>query len=353
MKAATFFDGEEWREGVIDLVDGHPLLRDEPAPAALPRLDGVIVGGFTDHHVHLQLVDHSLLAGSTLGRVVDLGANPDVVARLAAAARHAALHNSGESASSRGGYADSPPHAAGLPELWSAGDAHALQIHFAGAFLTPRGGYPSDRDWAPDGSFREIADAASAGRAVAEMADAGASCIKVASNSSAGPVFDDELFRVIVELAAARGLDVTAHAEGRGEAQRVARLGARRLAHAPFTERLDDDEIAAQAASVSWISTLSIHSEADLTIAVHNIRRFHAAGGSVLYGTDMGNGPTPVGLNSAELAALRDAGLDDTALLRALAPVDPRIPSAALLLLPTRTADLSLARPLTPADLKV
>ncbi|GGM63937.1 amidohydrolase family protein [Microbacterium saperdae] len=353
MFAATFFDGEEWRDGVIGLVDGRMLLRDEPAPAALPRLDGVIVGGFTDHHVHLQLVDHARLAGSPLGRVVDLGANPEVVARLAAAARHAALHNSGDSASSRGGYADSPPHDAGLPELWSAGDAHPLQIRFAGAFLTPPRGYPSDRDWAPDGSFREITDAASAGRAVAEMADAGASCIKVASNAHAGPVFGDDLFRAIVELAAARGLDVVTHAEGPGEAQRVTRLGARRLAHAPFTERLDDDEIAAQAASVSWISTLAIHSGADLTVAVANVRRFHAAGGTVLYGTDMGNGPTPVGLNSAELAALRDAGLDDAALLRALAPVDPRTPSAVLLLLPARTADLSLAHPLTAADLKV
>lgn len=343
MFAATFFDGEEWREGVIDLVDGHLLLRDEPAPGDMPRLDGVIVGGFTDHHVHLQLVDHTLLGGSALGRVVDLGANPDAVARLA-------VHNSSKNSPRAGSGAAFAPRTAVLEELRTP---HQPEVEFAGAFLTPPGGYPSDRDWAPAGSVREIADAASAGRAVAEMADAGASCIKVTSNSSAGPVFDDELFRVIVELAAARGLDVTAHAEGPGEAQRVARLGARRLAHAPFTERLDDDEIAAQAAAVSWISTLAIHGGADLTIAVANVRRFHAAGGSVLYGTDMGNGPTPVGLNSAELAALRDAGLDDTALLRALAPVDPRTPSAALLRLPTRTADLSLARPLTPADLKV
>lgn len=314
MHAATFFDGEGWREGVV-LVDeqGRMLLRDEPAAPGLPRLDGVILGGFTDHHVHLQLVEHELLADSRLGRVVDLGGDPGTVAALSEGAR-------------------------------------PTRIEFAGAFLTPVGGYPSDRDWAPAGSVREIADVAQAGAAVAEMADAGASRIKVASNRTAGPVLDDDVFRAVVEAASTHGLAVTAHAEGRGEAQRVARLGAATLAHAPFTERLDDDEIAAQAASVSWVSTLAIHGGADLHVALDNVRRFHAAGGRVLYGTDMGNGPTPVDLNALEVAALRDAGLDGPALLRALAPLDPRDPASVLLLLPHRDADPTHARRLDAAD---
>ncbi|WP_455905464.1 hydrolase [Microbacterium sp.] len=321
MNAATFFDGEEWRDGTIEMIDGRMLLR-PGSPASdlrlsdLPRLDGVIVGGFTDHHVHLQLVDHALLHDSTLGRVIDLGGNPAAVAAL------------------------------------SEGAARFVAVEFAGAFLTPVGGYPSDRDWAPAGSFREIADTAAATAAVAEMADAGASCIKVANNSTAGPVFSDLLFRAIVEAAAARGLPVVAHAEGVGEAQRAARLGAARLAHAPFTERLDDAEVAAQAASVSWISTLAIHEGDTHATAVDNVRRFRAAGGTVLYGTDMGNGPMPVGLNPAELAALRDAGLDGIDLLRALAPQNPLDPAALLLRLPGTDADPTLARPLTSADLK-
>jgi len=145
-----------------------------------------------------------------------------------------------------------------------------------------------------------------------------------------------------------------AHAEGAGQTQRVARLGAARLAHAPFTERLGDDEIAQQVASVSWISTLAIHNadSAERTTAVDNVRRFHAAGGTVLYGTDMGNGPTPVGLNAAEIASLRDTGITGTALLRALAPQDPRDPAPVLLRLPGPDADPTLARPLTSADLK-
>lgn len=322
MNAATFFDGEEWREGVVGLVDGRMLLRDDTPADGLPRLDGVVTGGFTDHHVHLQLVDDTGLAGSTLGRVVDLGANVAAVSRLAA--RRA--------------------------------ESLAVAIDFAGAFLTAPGGYPSDRAWAPEGSFREIGAATQAAHAVDEMADAGAHCIKIASNTTAGPVFGDELFRTIVTLAASRGLPVIAHAEGPGEAQRAVRLGAARLAHAPFSERLSDDEIVEQAASAGWISTLAIHDGDTRAIAIDNVRRFHAAGGAVLYGTDMGNGPTPVGLNPSEIAALHAAGLDDAALLRALAPVDPLDPATGLLFFPDRspaTAQPLRARRLAPTDLKV
>ncbi len=328
MLAATLFDGERWRDGVVGLgADGRPRLRDEAPFPGTPALVGRIVGGFTDHHVHLQLVEQTLLASSRLGRVVDLGGDPSTVAGIV-------RHHSGDPSTGRG-------------------SAASRAVHYAGAFLTPPGGYPSDRAWAPAGSVREIADPAAAATAVAEMAAAGASGIKVASNSTAGPVFSDALFRAIVELAAAHGLPVVAHAEGPGEAQRVVRLGATQLAHAPFTERLDDEEIAEQAARVAWVSTLAIHDPAARAIAIDNVARFHAAGGTVRYGTDMGNGPTPVDLNPAEVAALRTAGLDDDALLRALAPVDPLDPRSLLLLLPPGSADPLTARPLTPADLKV
>lgn len=274
--------------------------------------------------------------------MVDLGGSPEALARLAAAHNAApldrpiAVHNSGSTGPEPPAHGRKPRTAEVLPELRTGRSA---EIAYAGAFLTPPGGYPSDRDWAPEGSWREVADTAGAAAAVAEMAGAGASCLKVASNSTAGPVFDDDLFRAVVAAADARALPVVAHAEGRDEARRAARLGAHALAHAPFDERLDDDEISAQAAAVSWISTLAIHDGAAREHAVDNVRRFHAAGGTVRYGTDMGNGPTPVGLNPAEIAALREAGLDGDALLRALAPVDPLDPASVLLLLPGEDAD--------------
>lgn len=291
----------------------------------LPHADGVVIGGFTDHHVHLQLVDHTLLAGSRLGRVIDLGGDPAVLSALA-------VHDFGDLPHSPAESAVSGPFAHVSPES-------CARIEFAGAFLTAVGGYPSDRSWAPRGSFREIASRADAAAAVAEMADAGATRIKIALNSTAGPVFDDDLVRTIVEFAGAQNLPVVAHAEGAGEAQRAARLGATMLAHAPFTERLSDAEIAEQAASVSWISTLAIHEPRSRATAVDNVHRFHAAGGAVLYGTDMGNGPTPVDLNPHELDALREAGIDGADLLRALSPADPVDPASVRLLLPGESSD--------------
>ncbi|MDT0158285.1 hydrolase [Microbacterium sp. ARD32] len=269
--------------------------------------DGVVTGRFTDHHVHLQLVDHTLLADSRLGRVVDLGGNPSVLRELE-------IHNSGDLRDLRRSCADSGPEAGVSPEL------RTVAVEYAGAFLTAPGGYPSDRSWAPAGSVREIPDAAAATAAVAALAALGASCIKVVAHSDAGPVLDDDSFRATVAAARSRGLPVVAHAEGPGQAQRAVRLGANRLAHAPFTERLADDEIVEQAASAEWISTLAIHDRQHRGIAIDNVRRFADAGGTVLYGTDMGNGPTPVDLNPAEVDALREAGIDGIRLLHALTP---------------------------------
>lgn len=317
MRAVTYLDrrGRVWREGSVSVVDGRVQLCADAPETAVPRLDGVITGGFTDSHVHLQLVDAEALADSSLARVFDLGGNPAVLSRMTS----------------------------------------DVEIGFAGAFLTPPGGYPSDRAWAPTGSFREISDPDAAASAIAEMKAARATCVKVASNSTAGPVFDDELFAAIVEIAGRRNMSVIAHAEGPGEAQRATRLRARVLAHAPFTERLSDAELHAMLGSVSWSSTLAVHEGEAYEIAVDNVRRFHALGGIVVYGTDMGNGPTPVGLNPREIAALRDAGIDGPDLLRSLVPVDPTTAGARLNFFPGAapdTTDPLLARPLTPADLE-
>jgi hypothetical protein len=316
MRAVTWLDrhARSWRLGVGRVDDGRVVVTDETPPDDLPHLEGVVTGAFTDAHVHLALVDLAPLATSALGMVLDLGS-----------------------------------------ALGSLTPVPGVTIRFAGAFLTPPGGYPSDRAWAPTGSVREIPDAEAAASAVAEMKDAGATCIKVASNRTAGPVFSDGLLAEIVRIAASVDLTVVAHAEGPGEAQRVARLGAGVLAHAPFSERLTDDEIAAQAGSVRWISTLAIHEGETYDIAVDNVRRFHAAGGTVHYGTDMGNGPTPVGLNAGEIAALRDAGIDGADLLSALSPGDPLDAATRLLFSPGATPDTAdplHARPLTPADLE-
>ena len=282
--------------------------------SATPLDSGVVTGGFTDWHVHLHLIDPTALAGSPITRVLDLGGDPASLAQLAQTAQAASL-------------AGADPNPARPPE-----------VLYAGAFLTPPGGYPSNRSWAPEATYREVATEADATAAVHEMATHGASAVKIASNREAGPVFSDEVFRAIVEAARAAGLPVVAHAEGAGEALRAARLGATRLAHAPFSERLNDDELAELAASTEWCSTLDIHGWGEPTheheIAVANVKRFVRLGGRILYGTDMGNGPTPIGLNPRELASLAAAGLTPEQQIAALTPGDPRSPNATLLWVP-------------------
>jgi hypothetical protein len=95
------------------------------------------------------------------------------------------------------------------------------------------------------------------------------------------------------------------------------------LAHTPWTHRLDGEVVAeAVEAGQAWVSTLDIHGygtpSADQDRAVDNLARFHAAGGRVLYGTDLGNGPLPEALNLREVGLLLDAGLGDDAVLLAL-----------------------------------
>jgi len=310
MYAVTCFDGSALREALLTAEDSRISLRAGTAPKGTPRLPGVVTGRFTDHHVHLQLVDASRLATARLGRVVDLGANVEVI------------------------------RASAFPEV---------VVQYAGPFLTAVGGYPSDREWAPEGAVRELRDAEDAAAVIADLAAKEVSCIKVVVNTEAGPVLDDALLRTVVGLAAEHRLPLTAHAEGPGQAQRVVGLGVTRLAHAPFTERLSDDEIAMQAASASWISTMAIHEGDAYARVVDNVRRFVAAGGVLVYGSDMGNGPTPVDLRESEIAALREAGVDDAGLLRALAPADPFASDATLLHLPD--GDPARARRLDLADL--
>lgn len=324
-----FLDGEgQPRLGTVAGRDGElrlTALSDAQASHVDPA-PGLVVGHLTDLHVHLQLVDSELLADSAIGTVLDLGGEPGALAGLRAAA------------------------------------PNGVSVAYAGAFLTAPGGYPSDRAWAPPGSFRELAAPADAAAAVAEMHGAGATVIKVASNSTAGPVLSDELFRAVVSAAAGLGMPVVAHAEGPGEAARVRRLGATMLAHTPFSERLDEAELRAHVETVTWISTLDVHGWGaggdEFEIARDNLTAFHRLGGTVRYGTDLGNGPLPIGVNPREVAALRAAGLTALEILATMAPADPELASTRLVFVPdagegaTATAlDIAAARPLTLADL--
>jgi len=239
---------------------------------------------FADHHVHLGLVDVSALAASGIGRVVDLGWSDDVVAL----AGHAPVAAS-----------------------------------YAGRFVAAPGGYPGASQWAPPRCTSEVAEPREAAAAVGHQVALGASVVKTTLNRDAGPVLDVATLQAVVDAAAEAGLPVVAHCEGPGMVELTLAAGVTALAHTPWTHRLDDEVVAeAVEARQAWVSTLDIHgygtTSPDQERAVDNLRRFRAAGGRVLYGTDLGNGPLPATLNLREIGLLADAGLTDDDLMAAL-----------------------------------
>ncbi len=247
---------------------------------------GTALPGFLDAHVHLALIDPALLPTGGIARVIDLG-----------------------------GW---------LPDRVNSSMPEAAYAH---QFITAPGGYPSHADWAESDWSHEVVSKADAAAAVDLQAAAGASVLKITLNSVAGPVLGTETLVALVGRAHERGLPVAAHAEGAGQAERAFSAGIDAFAHTPFSERLPDELVTAMAARMTWISTLDIHGwgapNAAFEHASDNLRRFHAAGGRVLYGTDLGNGPLPLGLNHREIGALLDAGLTPDEILTALCAPAP------------------------------
>ena len=244
---------------------------------------GTLFPLFGDAHVHLGLIEPELLPAGGIGRVLDLGwSTPEI-------------------------------------KNWST-SIPVLDVKFAGNFLAAEGGYPSDRSWAPAEATVFVEKASTA---VAEQVASGSSAIKITLNADAGPVHSDEVLAELVAAAESVGLPAVIHAEGAGQAERAIRAGKVVLAHTPFSEVLTDDLIAHAAQhNLGWMSTLDIHGygnhNADFEIALENLRRFVAAGGTVFYGTDLGNGPLPLGINARELAALELSGMSHEQIVHSL-----------------------------------
>jgi len=282
-----WLDGWHGRTTIVADESGfRPARRGDPKPSS--HLAGTAFPGFRDAHVHLGLIDGPGLIAGGIAAVDDFGWSLDL--------------------------ARTWPTASGLP-----------RVTVAGQLLTAPGGYPTTSGWAPPGAACEVAAPGDAPAAVDRQLDAGASFIKVALNADAGPVLDDATLSAVVDHAHERGLTVAAHAQGAGQAGRAFAARVDLLAHAPWSETLDGDLLAAMAArSMVWVSTLDIHGwgayGADFAVATDNVRRFAAAGGRIRYGTDLGNGPLPLGINPRELLALEHAGLGLDALTAAIAP---------------------------------
>jgi len=252
-----------------------------------------VLPGVIDRHVHLGLIAAARLANSPVVEVHDLGWCPRQ--QLA----------------------------------WRQAPPEGLTVKAAGPFHTAPGGYPTGRPWAPQDAVRAVASPAQARAAVDEAIGYEYDAVKVTLHTGM-PLLTDEVLGAFVEAAHAAGLTVLAHVEGRGQAARAIDAGADVLAHAPWTERVPDG-VLRRGRHTTWISTLAIHGPAEQAVAIDNIQRFLEAGGTVVYGTDMGNGPAGAGVSAAELHALEASGLTGDDLLRAvLGPLDDLRPGRTL-----------------------
>ena len=238
-----------------------------------------ILPGFIDAHVHIAFADPSEVVSNGVTTARDLAWVPDEIWPLVRRSR--------------------------------ADDFNGPLLVAAGQMLTSEGGYPTRASWAAPGTARVVRDPHDAASAVDEQVDNGAVIIKVALNRDAGPTLQPDTLRAIVNAAHDRGLRVTGHVTGIDELRKALDAGLDELAHVPMSsERIPDQMIDDMVeGDMTVVPTLSIRFARDQKVAIDNLRRFLAAGGRVVYGTDLGNeGPAP-GIDLREIQAMRRAGM--------------------------------------------
>jgi imidazolonepropionase-like amidohydrolase len=277
-------------------------------------LDGVLMPAVADRHVHIELSSpHEVLAGGVTA-VRDLAWPAERIFTLADASEMPTF--------------DGP------------------LIKAAGPMLTGPGGYPTQASWAPAGTGREVKGVDDATAVVEELSRLGTSAIKVSLNAEAGPTLADGELSAICDAAHAADLLVTAHAQGKGQVERALGAGVDELAHTPWT-RLSDEVIQTAALRIRIVSTLDILSfgrdTPEIRTAVDNLRRFHVAGGAIVYGTDLGNGSIPPGIHTREALLMAEAGLEPEEVLEAMirAPLAPDAPADLIVLGSSPLEDLA------------
>lgn len=268
---------------IVDVAD----TRDVSEARVVDVAGGTVMPGFIDAHVHIGFADPHDVLRRGVTTVRDLAWPRELIFPLARASR--------------------------------AGDFDGPLILAAGPMLTVAGGYPITAAWAPDGTGWPVASLDDARAAVRTLAAEGVAVIKVSLNPPAGHVLDHDTLAAIVDEAHDQGLKVTGHIYGLEQLRTALAAGVDELAHMLMSpERIDDDIIETMvAANVAVVPTLSIFPADILDIALSNLERFIAAGGRVVYGTDLGNaGPQP-GIDELEVTRMAAAGMSVTDIVRA------------------------------------
>ena len=280
-------------EDAVLVIEGGSIAAVGPAtevvvPASARTVDAsgnTLVPGFIDAHVHIGFYDPAEVVENGVTTVRDLAWPP---ARIWPLVRE-----------SRARGFDGP------------------SIVAAGPMITAPGGYPTRAGWAPPGTGLPVSTREEAKRAVGSVAEAGATIVKVALNPPAGPTLSPRLLVAIVEEAHARSLRVTGHVAGLDQLELALAARMDELAHMlmgedripePLLRRMVD-------AGMAVVPTLSVREGRELLVAIDNLAGFVDAGGTVVYGTDLGNeGPAP-GIDHTEIERMARAGMSARAIV--------------------------------------
>ena len=226
-----------------------------------------------------------------------------------------------------------------------ASDSSALRVLRAGPIFTAPGGYPIPEHglWGRDIAL-QVDGRSEARTAVRRVARAGASVIKIAVERGDGsyPLLTVGEVRAIVDEAHARDLRVTAHVSAPDDTRLALAGGVDELAHMPCAwaaPRLMR-EIARR--RIPIVGTLSVEEHFRCPTWRANARAFVRAGGTLLYGSDVGRPGAPARINLDELGLMREAGMTPQAIIRAATSLAGR---------QTGIANLGSLVPGAPADL--
>ena len=178
----------------------------------------------------------------------------------------------------------------------------------AGPMLTADGGYPLKAGWAPPGTGKVYQSGM-----LRELRDSGSCIIKVTLEPRAGPTLSEVALTQLVAEADQLQMDVVAHVSTLPELKKALHAGVRQFAHFLFDDSeippdLLDEMIEKQ---VVVIPTLRANPS---PTRIDNLKRFHAAGGKVVYGTDLGNGGR-AGIDLTELRLMQQAGMSPQEIL--------------------------------------
>lgn len=258
---------------------------DAPIPAGarvIEAMSSTLIPGFIDTHVHIGFYDPARVLAGGVTAARDTGWPTsifDEVRRLAT-------------------------------------DRTGPLLLAAGPMVTAPGGYPSRAAWAPRGTALEVTDEGSARDAVLTLASAGACVVKVAQEPRQGPVLEPEVLAAVVDEAHRAGMKVTSHCGSLEELHFALEAGVDELAHGLWSDEGIPDATVARmvAAGMTIVPTLHIDPSPN---RIDDLRRFLAAAGHVVYGTDMGNAGPPPGIDHIEMGLMMQAGMSVEAALSA------------------------------------